>query len=854
MTRRRTISPSQDVESPETPAEGVETTEAYETSSEEVYEEQYWEEQPVRPRGTWIAPALAGLGALGWTGFFGWVNQQAILAGATPNQWLDWIVQWSVPMVLLVAVYLLVMRNSRREANRFSDAARALSHESSQLETRLQVVNRELALARNFIEAQARDLESLGRVASERLSSNAEHLQSLIKDNGEQVESIGHVSESAVSNMEALRDQLPVLANSARDMNNQIASAGNSAQEQVDGLVSAFERLNTFGEAGEAHVSAISQQVDHTLRSFEKQLVELGDHARQRFEGLRTQSHEFRSELEKSEESLTDAIASKSEALVRQLSEDTEALRQREAAAATAMRERLVALRVEGERIVSSLDDGQAAATSRWTQAVDALEERIKHVLEGVVALDESATNNARLRLVALNEEAQQVDLRLSEAVQAFEADFAQRREAHQQRESEAIASLEQRLAEFDQRIVDRQQEHLAHVAGLAERGEALAQRMAALDGDMQELGAQADSASGNVAEAADQLADRLSQSRAVLEENGTFISRLTDDSVRLLEIIRSSADHSEGALSNAVSSAETRLSAFGTTANELHELIRDAESRGSNLATQLEAARETGGTSLDQLQALKTQLESVAADSEQLAERTSGELREAIELLTTTSAKVLENLREEQSGAVAALAEEISAASREQLGSAMRENAAAVLAELEEAVVRADASGRETVQLLRSEMEQVGDLAANLEQRVDDARRQAEEHKDSDFSRRMALITEALNSTAIDISKAFDDDVADTQWANYLRGDRGIFTRHAVRLLDKQEARQISTFYQEDAEFREVVSRYIHDFEAMLRNVLSTRDGNAMAVTLLSSDMGKLYVALAQAIERLRE
>ena len=32
------------------------------------------------------------------------------------------------------------------------------------------------------------------------------------------------------------------------------------------------------------------------------------------------------------------------------------------------------------------------------------------------------------------------------------------------------------------------------------------------------------------------------------------------------------------------------------------------------------------------------------------------------------------------------------------------------------------------------------------------------------------------------------------------------------------------------------------------------TRDGHALSVTLLSSDMGKLYVALAQAIERLRE
>ena len=38
-----------------------------------------------------------------------------------------------------------------------------------------------------------------------------------------------------------------------------------------------------------------------------------------------------------------------------------------------------------------------------------------------------------------------------------------------------------------------------------------------------------------------------------------------------------------------------------------------------------------------------------------------------------------------------------------------------------------------------------------------------------------------------------------------------------------------------------------------MLRQILSTRDGNALGVTLLSSDMGKLYVVLAQAIERLR-
>ena len=166
----------------------------------------------------------------------------------------------------------------------------------------------------------------------------------------------------------------------------------------------------------------------------------------------------------------------------------------------------------------------------------------------------------------------------------------------------------------------------------------------------------------------------------------------------------------------------------------------------------------------------------------------------------------------------------------------------------------RANAAGRETSLQLRDQLSVVNELAGNLEQRVATAREKAEEQVDHDFTRRMALITEALNSSAIDISRAFDNEVADTQWSNYLRGDRGIFTRRAVRLLDKQEARAIHEVYEEDREFRETVNRYIHDFEAMLRTVLSTRDGNAVAVTLLSSDVGKLYVSLAQAIDRLRE
>jgi hypothetical protein len=79
------------------------------------------------------------------------------------------------------------------------------------------------------------------------------------------------------------------------------------------------------------------------------------------------------------------------------------------------------------------------------------------------------------------------------------------------------------------------------------------------------------------------------------------------------------------------------------------------------------------------------------------------------------------------------------------------------------------------------------------------------------------------------------------------------VFTRRAVRLIDGSETRGIRTHYDSDIEFQRSVNRYVHDFEAMLRRVLAERDGGMIAVTLMSSDMGKLYAALGQAIDKRR-
>src|SRR3546814_16500916 len=72
-------------------------------------------------------------------------------------------------------------------------------------------------------------------------------------------------------------------------------------------------------------------------------------------------------------------------------------------------------------------------------------------------------------------------------------------------------------------------------------------------------------------------------------------------------------------------------------------------------------------------------------------------------------------------------------------------------------------------------------------------------------------------------------------------------------RSLDATEAREIVSVYDADPAFREQVNRYIHDFEAMLRAILTERHGSPLGVPLLSSDLGKLYVAPAPATEPLR-
>lgn len=847
------------------------------------------------------APALmAAALVVAWSGFFVWANLPAIRAGAAPAQWAEWLVAWSVPVLLVMTGLLLVARTSRREAGRFADIARTLSEESARLETRLVTVNGELSLAREFVAAQSRDLESLGRIAAERLSHNAEKLAALIQDNSAQIEAIGGVSASALENMDKLRGQLPVIANSAKDVTNNIGSAGRTAHAQLQDMVTGFHRLNEFGQASERQVATMREGVSSSIEEFTRQAELLGEIAAQRFAALADEGARFRATLDDDEVAALASIRARSAAMGDELTSARTALDDDEAFALSAIRARATALadelgtaraqfaghenaahealaarlallRDEAARASTTLRQGEAGAIEALRGALTVMTGEAHGVWTELDRLDRETVAAATTRLADLTASADALHTSITARSAELSEDIWARRAELETAGRSAIEGQRGRLGEIDAAIKAQRERHLAQSRELVEQSDRIGERLGLFTETMGTLGAHSDEVAAKLDQGLSLLTERLDASREAMAGTGAGIAALTDDSVRLLELIQASAAHTREALPQALADTEDRLKGIENTVLTLRDELGEAGNRGQALSDHVIATRSTLGEAAAELNTLHGGLEEKArshhaqvaaireeiaqarAESEALAGQVHDTLQNAIDKLADAAREVASGIATDSEAALDAVATRLGEKSADAIETAMAGQAFLVVGRLEAAVAGAATAAREAAVQMRDQLARVDELAGNLERRVEHARDRAEDRIDDDFARRVAVITESLNSAAIDIAKALSNDVTDTAWASYLRGDRGIFTRRAVALLDGSQARAVAQHYEADRDFRENVNHYIHDFEAMLRNLLSTRDGNALGVTLLSSDMGKLYVALAQGIERLR-
>ncbi|UVI38941.1 ATPase [Qipengyuania spongiae] len=791
----------------------------------------------------WMLPAAMIVLITAWTALFGWTIHREVLGGASLDRWIAWAGAWSLPVILILAIWLLILRTSTREAARFGDAAAALARESDHLEARLLVVNRELSLAREFLASETRALETLGRTAAGRLSEHAERLNDLVVDNGERLEAIAGVSSIARDNMERLRNDLPVIANSAKDVANQIASVGDRANESLEALAVGFDRLDAAGRASDERTSHVRSVIDETLAEYQLTTERLSELAEARFTALRENGAGFRAELDAHE---VEVLA--------------------------AQERRFAKMRDEAAANSAQIRAGEEEAISAWEGQVEAMHERLASAVAEIARIDEQALDASNDKLAALVSEAEQVDRTLAERDRQFAEKLDERQTRLEEISQAAMARLETWMTEFDELLELRRNSQIAHVEAIEGSGAGLRSEFERIGETIGAIANQTRDAENGIARSSEQFAAALSSNREPLEQAAHTLSELTDMSVRLLELIRASAKHGREDIPPAIGDLEVRLAMAKDRVDDLRDRMQDTSASGERLAETVESATamsRDAGEKLDELtgrivESTDRQSETLAGLRELLAtfdrenrvaaDTMRDELGAALTEVADRARAALSEIESEQDVRLRTLADGIASRSGEAIDRALDRKLDEVMSGFEEGARRAAEASHEAAVQMRDQLTRVNELTSNLESRIAHARAQAQEQTDNDFSRRVALISESLNSNAIDIGKALSTEVTDTAWTSYLRGDRGIFTRRAVRLIDNTELREIADLFDADPDFREHVSRYIHDFEAMLRTLLSTRDGNVLGVTVLSSDMGKLYVVLAQAIQRLRE
>lgn len=502
---------------------------------------------------------------------------------------------------------------------------------------------------------------------------------------------------------------------------------------------------------------------------------------------------------------------------------------------------------------LSRVESTTGAATTRLQEAATAMAATV----DGTMARAAEAVDAARAGLEAQGA--------------AMMAMIEQSRAALDRAGEDATRNLGQRLDSIGNKI-EAFTAHLAAqdaashalVTSLAKELRELDERFVALrdsgSGTSERLGGAIESVRASMRQLDEEIGGSNTRASALIERAREMAGAMTSVTEQLIAEVPSALTRIEeqaGRASAIVTSIAPSVDSVAGSADAAAARLAETEATLARQEQALEAMfarlQQGVGSAEEQIRALAAAVTEADQATGKVVSDTGPELIEALMRVREAAGQAADRAREAIAAVIPESVAALGAASREAIGQAVGGEVAQQMEELTALAERTVEAARKASERLTRQILTIGETTSAVEARIDEARKEHETRESDNFSRRVALLMESLNSTAIDVTKILSNEVTDSAWAAYMKGDRGVFTRRAVRLLDTSEARTIVQHYESEPEFREHVNRYIHDFEAMLRRILADRDSSALGVTILSSDMGKLYVALAQAIERIR-
>lgn len=747
---------------------------------------------PPRRKGDIATSGLFGLLGLIWVA--AWLQGLAALPGG-PASVMTWIAQGSGPLALLGICYILIRRTGTREARRFADTAVSMRLESERLDAAMARITAMLDSRRGDLSRHIAALLDQGSGAADKLAQISIDMRDETDLLARHSDVLSQAAAAARADMSALMVDLP----RARELSGETA-----------------EFITAIGGTARGHAEALSDQLTVIIARTHDADEQIGGAASR----LATQIGRIESRTERTTRTIEEAGGALTRAIDASLDQTSAAIEQTR----HAMDGQRTAMQAMIDHARTTIDEaGNVAATS--------IAGRMEHIGRQADAL----------------------------AAKLTEQDETSRM---------LVASLERALTEIEGRF-----EALGTTG--TEQTADLAEMIVTLSAHVENVGVALSNSMGG----ARTLTDRANGLRIAFDtiiqnverDLPATMSRMEKEAARGDATIRAVTAQAEQ-LASTVERATDRLSSADLLIDRQRDAIAglgdQATRRMANIAAEGDALldrqrelsdsfAEEAGARLEALRDHSTELGRLIAESEanmrSLAELSGGRLVDALLKVRETAGEAARGARAALESIIPDASDQLAKSGAEAIERAFGDQITkriALISDTAEAAVTAANHASET---LLKQMLTIAETSATMERRVAEIGTQREEDDQDNFARQVSLLVEALNSAAIDVSKILSNDVTDQAWTAYLRGDRGAFTRRAVQLLDSGEAQHLAAYYDRDPEFRHHVNKYIHDFEAMLRRILASRDGGPLGVTMLSSDMGKLYVALAQAIERLR-
>ncbi len=696
----------------------------------------------------------------------------------------------------------------------------------------------------------------------------------------------------------ALLDTMPGLTAQARDAESLLRTAGGQAALQiqaVDGALAAVAARSTdAGNQAETSIAAMQKllaQIDSTSGETTKAIANraytldaavtgvlersaaafssigetLQDYS-QRFESmLSTARHEvdtFGSEGTRAIGQRLDVLLSAANQLKQQFTDQqqlSDQLQERSLAGIAAIEDRLGTLR-SGQ--ASTAEDIQAGISASIAAIEMQLEELGRRQQAAAALLQDQATAHvdamdSRLAGLRMRQQAaaEQIEEQLAANIAAIEARLGDMRAGQQAVASELQEQVAQSIAAAQTRLEDLRAGQTQVTDQLQAQ---LASGIVAIEARLEELRADGAAKLGETSERIARTIEEIDGVGAALSAGQDATAVLEAQVARLLPML------------------DTFTSATDAKLPELEASFDMATDKGRSMIAQLDDLRERIDSQVailrDSAAAFERDHEAVVGLSETLAGHFSeargivGEIQASTEQTAIAAAsRMVENVMQVRQSVNATAAEirgllsDVVAEAEQSLDNFASTKAEAAfgapirlqIASLEDAAVRAAEAANGASERVSTRLVELMRTISETEARIDEVDTRMDVRARDTLAARSIKLVDSLNSASVDVARLLAVDAGDDAWDRYLKGDRSLFARTTVRLADKETARRIARHFEHDEPFREEAARYLDQFETLIRRVLKDPDGEALGLVLLSSDIGKLYVLIAQAIGR---